>query len=223
MGTLSKIIVALEAFLVELGVYAAFVTAYYFLIMHYVSGWIPKVFKENIEMYALVALGLIVAQGFVLERLTSALLWVIERIQAFIMVLHRLAKPDETISRPKEVPGLLVYRFASPLFFFNAAYFAHRVQEVIETAKSPVAFFLINSEAIVDMDETAMEAMEELYHALRNKDIVLGLCEVKGNFRRILMTTALPRQTGFKIFPSVAVAIEELRGKKSVKPRKAKK
>ena len=48
---------------------------------------------------------------------------------AIILVLHRLARPHETIFRPK-VPGsgLLVYRFAGPLFFFNAAYFADRVQ-----------------------------------------------------------------------------------------------
>ena len=53
---------------------------------------------------------------------------------AIILVLHPLARPHETIIRTPKVPGLLVYRFAGPLFFINAAYFANRVQELIDAS-----------------------------------------------------------------------------------------
>ena len=62
------------------------------------------------------------------------------------------------------MPGLLVYRFAGPLYFFNAAYFANRVQEVIDSSDPPVTFFLINAEAIVDMDWNAAEVLGELHN-----------------------------------------------------------
>ena len=130
---------------------------------------------------------------------------------AIILVLHRLARPHETIFRPK-VPGsgLLVYRFAGPLFFFNAAYFADRVQEIVETADPPVKFFLINAEAIVDMDLNAVEILEELHNYLKRRNIVLGICDVKGHFRKVLMNTRLTSRTGFNLYPSVAAVLQEL-------------
>ena len=130
---------------------------------------------------------------------------------AIILVLHRLARPHETIFRPK-VPGsgLLVYRFAGPLFFFNAAYFADRIKEIVETAEPPVNFLLINAEAIVDMDINAVEMFEDLHNYLKRRNIVLGLCDVKGHFRKVLMNTHLTRRTGFNLHQSVATVVQEL-------------
>ena len=130
---------------------------------------------------------------------------------AIILVLHRLARPHETIYRPK-VPGsgLLVYRFAGPLFFFNAAYFADRIQEIVETADPPVNFLLINAEAIMDMDINAVEMLEELHDFLKRRNIVLGFCDVKGHFREVLINTRLTRRTGFNLYHSVAAVVQEL-------------
>jgi MFS superfamily sulfate permease-like transporter len=74
---------------------------------------------------------------------------------AIILVLHRLTRPHEIVSRPPILPGLLIYRFGAPLFFFNAAHFASRVQDLILTARPQVTFFLVNAEAIVEMDVNA--------------------------------------------------------------------
>jgi MFS superfamily sulfate permease-like transporter len=128
---------------------------------------------------------------------------------AIILVLSALARPHESIFKPK-VPGLVVYRFAGPLFFLNAAYFANRVQEVIDSSPEPVRIFLINAEAIVDMDLNAAEVLEELQFSLKNQGITLAMCEVKGNFRKVLMTTHLPGRVDFVIYPSVAAAVREL-------------
>ncbi len=217
MTSLSKKIASLASFLMELVVYAGFVGAYFFLVLHYLGDWINHIFVTNKTHYAFLAVGLIAAQGVVLERLTSILLWVIRCLQAILPVLHRMARPHETISRPPHVPELLVYRFASPLFYFNAAYFAHRVQDVIDAADPPVKFFLVNAEAIADMDINAVEILEELHLYLKRRNIVLGLCEVKGDFRKVLMSTRLPHRSGFKIYPSVAVAVQKLSKERAAK------
>jgi sulfate permease, SulP family len=130
---------------------------------------------------------------------------------AIILVLHRLARPHETVFRPR-VPGsgLLVYRFAGPLFFFNAAYFSDRVQEIVETAEPPVNFLLINAEAIVDMDINAVEMLEELHYFLKRRNIILGICNVKGHFQKVLMHTHLTRRTGFNLYRSVATVVQGL-------------
>ena len=128
---------------------------------------------------------------------------------AIILVLHRLARPHETIFRPK-APGLMVYRFAGPLYFFNAAYFANRVQELIDSADPPVTFFLINAEAIVDMDWNAAEVLGELHNSLKRRGVVLGIYDAKGDFRKVLMGTRLTTRTGFNLYPSLAAVLLEL-------------
>ncbi len=139
---------------------------------------------------------------------------------AIILVLTSLARPHETVIRPK-VPGLLIYRFAGPLFFLNAAYFANRVQELIDSSPEPVTFFLVNAEAIVDMDVNAAEILEELQFNLKNQGITLGICEVKGHFRRALMSTHLPGRVGFVIYPSVAATVRELTKEPSKEEKKS--
>ena len=63
----------------ELVLYAVFVFAYFFLVLHFLGGWIKRLFDENRSLYGLVALALIIAQGVALETLTTALLRVIRR------------------------------------------------------------------------------------------------------------------------------------------------
>ncbi len=216
MKGFSKRLTTFIDFLVELLVYAGFVVAYFLLVLHVLGDKIKHVYDLNPTHYALLAVALIAAQGFIMERLTTFLMWLIRCLQAILPVLYRLATPYESSSRPAEAPGLLVYRFAGPLYYFNAAYFAHRVNEVIAAAESPVRFFLVNAEAIVDMDMNAVEILEEMHRSLRKRGIVLGFCEVKGDFRRVLANTRLAGRAGFKLFPSVATAVRQL----SEKPRK---
>lgn len=67
------------SFLVELAVYALFVFAYFFLVLHFLGGWLKHVFDQNKTLYAFVALALIIAQGVGLEMLTTGLLRMIRR------------------------------------------------------------------------------------------------------------------------------------------------
>ncbi len=65
----------LKSFLLELVVYGAFVSAYFILVLHYLSGWIKGIFDQpNKTTYAIVSVGLMICQGLVLEIVTSALL-----------------------------------------------------------------------------------------------------------------------------------------------------
>ena len=68
---------SVRSFLVELAVYAVFVFAYFFLVLHFLGGWIKHVFDQNKTFYAFVALALIIVQGVGLEMLTTGLLRVI--------------------------------------------------------------------------------------------------------------------------------------------------
>lgn len=62
------------SFLLGLIVYAILVSAYYFLVLNFLGSWIMLVFVNHKLLYAGLALGLISAQGLLLEMVTSKLL-----------------------------------------------------------------------------------------------------------------------------------------------------
>ena len=63
-----------KAFLVEVTLYALLVIGYFFLVLHFLGGWLTGLFHNHRTYYAFISLGLIVAQGMLLETLTTALL-----------------------------------------------------------------------------------------------------------------------------------------------------
>jgi hypothetical protein len=74
-GTVDKTIgSALKSFLIELAVYAALVTVYFFLVLHFLGNWLYHVFQQDRRLYATLALVFIITQGVVLEALTRWLL-----------------------------------------------------------------------------------------------------------------------------------------------------
>jgi hypothetical protein len=64
----------LKAFLVELAVYAIFVTAYFFLVLHYLSDWLQNLHLNHVKLYALATIVLIIGQAVLLESVTTWLL-----------------------------------------------------------------------------------------------------------------------------------------------------
>jgi hypothetical protein len=65
---------ALRDFTIELVIYAIIVTAYFFLVLHFLGDMVTNLYRTHRSLYALVALVLIVVQGIVLEMLTTALM-----------------------------------------------------------------------------------------------------------------------------------------------------
>jgi hypothetical protein len=61
-------------FLLQMTVYACFVFAYYFLVLHFLGDWLKQLFDHHRATYAAVALGLIVVQGTVLDLVTG---WIV--------------------------------------------------------------------------------------------------------------------------------------------------
>lgn len=77
------------------------------------------------------------------------------------------------------IPGLVIYRYDAPLFFANAADFKRRALAVVEAESTPVEWLVVNTEAIVEIDITAADALVELYEKLRKRGITLALARVK--------------------------------------------
>lgn len=70
----SKPSLAVRSFLIELLVYAALVAGYVLFVIGLLNTWLHGIYEHNRTLYAFVALFLIIAQGVVLEMVTSFLL-----------------------------------------------------------------------------------------------------------------------------------------------------
>ena len=64
----------LRAFLVELAIYAVFVTGYFLLVLHYLSGWLLDLHLNHVRIYAAMTIVLIIGQAVLLESVTTWLL-----------------------------------------------------------------------------------------------------------------------------------------------------
>jgi high affinity sulfate transporter 1 len=108
----------------------------------------------------------------------------------------------------KLVPGLVVYRYDSPLFFANAKDFKERALEALASAEGEVEWFLLNAEAIVEVDVTAVDALDELREELQERGIVFAMARVKQDLRDDLEAAGLVERVGAgRLFPTLPTAV----------------
>ena len=77
------------------------------------------------------------------------------------------------------IPGLVIYRYDAPLCFANAENFKRRAVEAIEAERTPVEWFMLNMEANVEIDITAIDMLSELRDELALKNITFAMARVK--------------------------------------------
>ncbi|WP_345204354.1 SulP family inorganic anion transporter [Fodinibacter luteus] len=108
----------------------------------------------------------------------------------------------------EQVPGLVVYRYDSPLFFANAEDFHHRALTAVEEAEHPVEWLLINTEANVEVDLTSLDALARLHREMEARGIVLALARVKQDLMDDLRAADLVDAIGAdRIYPTLPTAV----------------
>lgn len=140
-------------------------------------------------------------------------------------VLRRVARPHDGIlgyvpgiagmhdiddypdARP--VPGLVVYRYDSPLFFANANDFHRRALAAVDDAPTPARWLLLNAEANVEIDITAIDALDTLREELEARGVVLALTRVKQDLRDDLDAAGFLERLGAdRVFYTLPTAVE---------------
>lgn len=109
-----------------------------------------------------------------------------------------------------QVPGLVVYRYDSPLFFANADDFVKRALEVVDEAseREGVEWFLLNAEANTEVDLTAVDALETLRSTLADRGIRFAMARVKEDMRLSLEAAGFVEKVGADlIFPTLPTAV----------------
>jgi high affinity sulfate transporter 1 len=112
------------------------------------------------------------------------------------------------------VPGLVVYRYDAPLCFANAEDFRRRVLDAVDDETSPVEWVLLNMEANVEVDLTALDMVEDLRVSLSDRGITLAMARVKHDLATYLTRTGVAERVGPEhIFPTLPTAVEGFRAR----------
>jgi SulP family sulfate permease len=139
-------------------------------------------------------------------------------------LLRRIAKPHDGVlgyvpglagmhdvddhAATRQVPGLVVYRYDSPLFFANAENFRRRALGAVDGADGDVEWFVLNCEAVVEVDLTGVDALEELRETLDDRGITLALARVKQELRHDLEAAGFLEKVGeHLVFPTLPTAV----------------
>jgi SulP family sulfate permease len=118
---------------------------------------------------------------------------------------HDLGDAGQT----QTVPGLLAYRFYAPLLFSNAGHFVERVRRLVAASPKPLRWFLLDAQAVTDIDVTAVEALHSLNEELRKQGIALKIAHANRPLRQLLDRTGLTGEIGAdSFFPSVHECVE---------------
>jgi sulfate permease, SulP family len=106
------------------------------------------------------------------------------------------------------VPGLVVYRYDAPLFFANAEDFRRRALAAADN-QAPVRWFVLNVEANVEVDFTALEAVDAVRTELDRAGTVFALARVKQDLLARLESFGLADKIGAdRLFPTLPTAVE---------------
>jgi SulP family sulfate permease len=144
---------------------------------------------------------------------------------ALLIVVSRISRPHDAVlgsvegvdgyqdieayANSETVPGLIAYRFDAPLFFANADYFLTQVRELIAAAVFPVEWMLIDAEAIIDIDVTAIEALSTLQRELEHKGIVLAIARANHPLQEMLKRAGLTERIGLEhLYPTVRTGVQ---------------
>ncbi|MGP3957677.1 SulP family inorganic anion transporter [Nonomuraea sp. 3N208] len=108
----------------------------------------------------------------------------------------------------RTIPGLVIYRYDSPLFFANAQDFHRRALAAVDQQDAPVRWFVLNAEANVEVDITALDAVDSLRRELDRRGIVFAMARVKQDLRVYLDAYNLTAAVGEdRIFPTLPTAV----------------
>jgi high affinity sulfate transporter 1 len=80
-------------------------------------------------------------------------------------------------------PGLVVYRFGAPLYFANATLFRDEVERLVAQAPTPARWFVLDAEAMVDVDTTGAEVLRQAITMLTERGVTFAVSRAGRSFR----------------------------------------
>ncbi len=115
---------------------------------------------------------------------------IIAFLLALIDLLRRASRPGAWVMReaadgshfvpeepdqPPDTSGIVIYRFGAPLYFANAPFFEEEVEQLVSQSATPLKWFVLDAEAIVDIDTTGEETLHQVLTSLSKRGVSVAV------------------------------------------------
>ncbi|MEU7906133.1 sulfate permease [Actinoplanes sp. NPDC049118] len=158
-----------------------------------------------------ILIGILLAVGLSVAEMLARVARPHDAVQGFVPDLAGMHDIDD-YPQAHTVPGLVVYRYDSPLFFANAQDFHRRALAAVDNQPEPVRWFVLNMESNVEVDITALDALEALRREIVDHGTVFALARVKQDLLDQLESFGLAAAVGRdRIFPTLPTAVTAYR------------
>ncbi len=137
-------------------------------------------------------------------------------VTSLLAVIHRVTRPGTAVigrmpdketyrnvtlyPEAQTVPGLLIFRFDSALFFSSAEYFQDEVLRHVAAAKEPVQRVLVDGETLNHIDTTGVDQLTKLHGDLQRDGIELTFAEVRDPVRDMIRRAGAEEVIGAENF-----------------------
>ena len=110
-------------------------------------------------------------------------------------------------------PGLVIYRFGADLFYANDHRFTDDVRALVAQAPTPVRWFVVDAEAITDLDYSAARSIHELLDDLARQKVGMMFARVSPYLRSDMDRHGVTAALGeTRVFTTLHEAIAAARG-----------
>ncbi len=119
--------------------------------------------------------------------------------------------PTKMVAQPDE-SGVIIYRFGSPLYFANANLFLEEVEKLVTQSPAAIRAFVLDAEAISDIDTTGAEVLHQVLDILEKAGITFALARANPQLPPLLTRYRLLDSIGQDhLYPTNRHAITALR------------
>jgi SulP family sulfate permease len=106
----------------------------------------------------------------------------------------------------------VIYRYDAPLCFANAEDFRRRALAAVDANDTPVEWFVLNADANVEVDLTALDALDTLRQELQRRGITFAMARVKQDLRDALAAAGMiPKIGEDRIYLTLSAVVEAFR------------
>ncbi len=181
--------------------------------------WFYKIDRIEFFLGMVALLGVLILD--VLPGLAVAVLF------SIIVIIYRSSRPYGSVlgqipgepgaysdiqrhPKNKSIPGLIIFRFNSPIYFANASLFHSRIKEIIKECDQPVKAILVDMVTNDRLDITSIEMLEKLAEELRRNNIAMMATHVHQPILQIARRSGLAEHFNkVKLFPTIDAAVQD--------------
>jgi MFS superfamily sulfate permease-like transporter len=128
-----------------------------------------------------------VEQGIILAMVLSIVEHIYHSYRPYDTLLAMT--PDGTFGpaplddRAEALPGLVIYRFGSGLYYANGTRFTEEIMELVEAADPPLRWLTVSGSAMGDVDYSGADTIRQVKQELARTGVTFAICDLNPKVR----------------------------------------